>query len=964
MSEIKLKRIIGFFVFAASLVVYIMTVQPTTSFWDCGEFIASAYGLQVPHPPGTPFFLILGRLFSMIPFADNIGLRVNMISVISSAFTILFVYLIAVQLIDNYKKKKHESMLDALGTYIAAAIGAFSLSFADTFWFNAVEAEVYALSTFFIAFAVWLIMLWNEKADERGSEKYIIMIFYLFGLATGVHLLSLIALIPIVMVIMFRKYVNDDENLKKSGYILLAHGLILFVVALGIWYSNTTQTPPSPEEFKAADNQFIWIMVIVSAIIMGAMWKKVFTVNSFYTPMMIGGVALLTLYPGMVKYIPTLLSGIGGDNHFLDIVIFLGLFAILGFGIYWARKENKPTFALILNSILFALIGFTTYTMIIIRSNQDPPINLNSPKTFPSLVSYLNREQYGEYPIFKRRYSAEPQHRAIYSDYKTDMHFFFDYQMDHMVNRYMLWNYVGRASTVQDTGVDWKQLYGIPLFFGLFGIFYHFRKDWKMASIYMTMFLLFGHIMAIYFNSQEPQPRERDYFYVGAMMVFSIWIALGARGFFDMIIQEIKKPSIAKPALGLAMIIGFLIIPMNMLLANYHEHDRSRNFIPWDYSYNLLQSVAPNAILFTNGDNDTFPLWYLQDVEGVRRDVRIANLSLINTGWYVDQLKNQSPHGAAKVKMQMSDAQIAGIRYAQFEKRNMALDVPDVVIKKYNVKDTSIINNKKLVWELNPPLRFGEVGVLRPQDQVLLDIITSNNWERPIYWAATTSDDSKLDLFDYLQMEGMAFRLVPDKQAAGDNSINYEVMWKQLMTNPDQYSNDYLPGFKFRGMDDPSVFKDDNHIRMAQNYRNAYVRLALYCFNDLNDPTKTLSVLRKMDENLPRSTVGMDYRIKHDIARLLYSLGAMEDYMSYADEIISACERVLETNPTDFSSNYNPYALLMTHYENLGKYSKILDMLLKLKQYLPNDPNIDNMISRYKQLAKSDTTELDKRVLE
>ncbi|MBU1099503.1 MAG: DUF2723 domain-containing protein [Bacteroidetes bacterium] len=962
MTEIKLKRIIGLFVFLGAAIVYFMTVQPSTSFWDCGEFIASAQGLQVPHPPGTPFFLILGRLFAMIPFADNIGLRVNTISVLSSAFTILFVYLIVIKLIENYKEQKHENLLDSLGTYVAAAVGAFSLAFADTFWFNAVEAEVYALSTFFIAITVWLVMVWNENPDKPGSEKFIIMIFYLFGLATGVHLLSLIAIIPIVMVIFFRKYVNDEDALKKTGYILLGHSAILLVVALGIWYSTTEAVPPTPEEYKAVDIQFISIFGIISLFIIGAFWKRVFSVNSFYMPIMIGGIALVTLYPGMVKYIPNLLSSVGGDNLVLDIALLVGLFALLGFGIYWAKKENKPTTTLVFNSFLFALIGFTTYSMIIIRSNQDTPINLNSPKTFSSLVSYLNREQYGDNPIFKRRYSSEPQHRNIYNNYDNDAEFFIEYQMQHMVNRYILWNYAGRSSTVQDDSYDWTQLMGIPLFFGIFGLIYHFRKDWKMGSIFLTLFLLFGHIMAIYFNSQQPQPRERDYFYVGAFFVFSIWIGIGTRGFFDLILQEIKKPELAKPILSAAMIIMFILIPMNMLSANYFTHDRSRNFVPWDYSYNMLQSVAPNAVIFTNGDNDTFPLWYLQDVEGVRRDVRIANLSLINTGWYVKQLKNNSPYGAAKIKMAMSDEQLDQLSFTRWNSRPESIAVPDDIIAKYGVKDSSIVNNKAINWTLNPTLNFGDVGVLRPQDLVVLDIIKSNQWERPIYWAATTSDDSKLELYDHLQMEGLAFRFVPEK--VGDGSINFEVMWDQLMELNVGYSNDYQPGFKYRGLNDPTVFMDDNHIRMAQNYRNAYIRLALKIYNDEQDNAKTLKVLRKMDEVMPRSTITMDYRIKHDIARLLHSLGAMDDYVDYANEIIVAALDQIERNPMDFSGNYNPYALLMTHYENLGQFNKIVDMLLKLKEYIPNDPNMDEMIAKYKKLANLDSPEVDPQIIE
>src|SRR3989339_935958 len=255
-----LRNIIGAFVFLISLVVLLMTVQPSVSFWDCGEFIAASFYLQVPHPPGTPFFLLLGRIFAMIPFVENIGLRVNYISVLSSAASILFLYLIAVKLIENYRGKKPENLIDALSTYLAAAIGALSFAFSDTFWFNGVEAEVYATSTFFLAVVVYLMIVWHEKADNKDNEKYILLIAYLIGLSTGVHLMSVLAMISVVMVIMFRKYVDDDEALKKSGYIFLAHAGLLTILAIALWANQTDATPPTPDQYKEFDSRFKMVM--------------------------------------------------------------------------------------------------------------------------------------------------------------------------------------------------------------------------------------------------------------------------------------------------------------------------------------------------------------------------------------------------------------------------------------------------------------------------------------------------------------------------------------------------------------------------------------------------------------------------------------------------------------------------------------------------------------------------------
>ena len=296
-------------------------------------------------------------------------------------------------------------------------------------------------------------------------------------------------------------------------------------------------------------------------------------------------------------------------------------------------------------SFIFALIGFTTFAMVIIRSNQNPPMNENEPNTFTELVSYLNREQYGDFPIFKRRFATEPHQQIVYTGYNSDLDFFWRYQMNHMMTRYWLWNYAGREGWNQDDGANIApfnqvgnifgkifnihfegnakdSLFAIPFILGLLGIYFHFKKDWKMASVFMIMFILMGYLTAFYQNQQQPQPRERDYFYVGGFFVFSIWIAIAIRALVDIAQEKVKSDALKKTAVVGVLTLGIILVPIKMFSANYYTHDRSKNWIPWDYSYNLLQSCAPNGVLFTNGDNDTFPVWYLQDVEGVRRDVK------------------------------------------------------------------------------------------------------------------------------------------------------------------------------------------------------------------------------------------------------------------------------------------------------------------------------------------------------
>jgi hypothetical protein len=980
-----LHRIYAVGVFIVSLVVYWMTVQPSVSFWDCGEFIAASYYMQVPHPPGTPFFLILGNVFAKIPFFENIGFKINLISVLSSALSVFFLYLVAVKLINNFKGKRPDNMLDAVATYTAAAIGAFSLCFSDTFWFNGVEAEVYAFSTLLVALITYLILRWMERADKPDSEKYILGIAYLVGLSTGVHLMSVLTVVPVVMVIFFRKYMEDEENLKKTAYIFMIHAGIILLISLIWWSTETTASAPSGEQYQDFDTKFKLMALVISALIAIIYRKKIFTKNSFYMPIIIGGIALFATYPGIVKVLPSIMTAIGEENIVIEIFLFVLILAMLAYAVHYSVKTKKPTLHMIFMSAIFILVGFTTFSLVIIRANQNPPMNENEPTTFPALEKYLNREQYGDFPTFKRRFSSEPHQQGVYTNYNSDLDFFYSYQMNHMMTRYWLWNYAGREGWVQDDGANIApfnfigniigrvisvnfegkvaySLFGIPFLLGLFGIYHHFKRDWKMAAIFMIMFILLGYLTAFYQNQQQPQPRERDYFYVGAFFVFSIWIAIGVRGLVDIAQKKIKDSSFKNTAVIGILIVTFILVPVRMLQANYFTHDRSRNWVPWDYSYNILQSAATGAILFTNGDNDTFPLWYLQDVEGVRRDVKVVNLSLVNTPWYIKQMKNNDPYGVGLVKIRMNETQIDQLRPIQWEPIDVTISTPqpsaynslEDIYSKYAISDSSVMKIGTLTWKMPNTLTFGNIKAVRVQDIMVKEIVEANNWERPIYFAVTCSDDSKIGLQDYLKMEGMAFRLVPEKRTPGREFVNEEILKLQLAGSTNANKN-YQPGFRYTGLNDPSIFFDNNHTRMVQNYRNGFMRLAVH-YRSTGDNAAVIKTLDDMNEKLPYSILGIDNGLLFEISNLYFMSGAKDKYALLIKDVEKTALEQLERNPSDVSSYYNPYRILIETYENLQDYDKLLGIWEKLEVLFPNDPTVKASIQKYRQLVTQPDT--------
>ena len=830
----RLNRIIAGIIFLVSFLVYYDTMAPTVSFWDCGEFIATAHTLGVPHPPGSPLFLIIGRVFSMIPFSPDIAFRVNLISVFVSALAVMLLYLIIVKVIAHWRGgiKENSDVIIAFG---GALVGALTFAFTDSHWFNAVEAEVYSMSTFFTAIVVWLILHWSERAEEQGNERYILIIAYMIGLAIGIHLLNLLALPFIALIIYFRK---------------------------------------QPFEWK-----------------------------SFLITIGITGVTFVIIHNGVIKGLPKLASEIGVFGVVVAVLIVFGI-------MIWSIVNKQKLLSIVFTSMVLILIGYSSYTIIFIRSGQDPVIDENDPETVTAAVSYMEREQYGQVGRFPRRYKGIPaQHEVVgapangqkysvsqkrkYMFYNVSKQwdFFWNYQVKKMYWRYFLWQFAGRGNSTEpgvtafgannrQDGVDWSQ-FGLPLAFilGLAGMIYHFYRDEKEAFSMMTLFFLTGLAIIIYLNQDNPQPRERDYSYVGSFLAFSVWIGVGAAAIVENIIKKIKTENIGH-RLGIAVILlQVVLIPFAMVRANYHEHDRSGNYVAWDMSYNMLQSCEPHGIIFTNGDNDTFPLWYLQEVEGMRKDVTVANLSLLNTPWYIRQLRDSRPKGEGFINL--TDDQILGLTSGLTPWKTQKIQIA--------VEGDPQNEDGYIEWVLKPTFAN---QALKVQDMMILRIINDTKWKYPIYFAVTVSPTNKIGLDKYLDMEGLTFRLQSHKVDAinpgkmqdylmtelGDSTWSTNFSQSSLLQvdsgqNKSFWSKDYQPGYLFRNLGNENVHYNPQIIRLLQNYRSAYMQLAVHYFFDyqrLNrkedaDPgevemlrLRVKETLDQMEKNLPERTIAIE----------------------------------------------------------------------------------------------------------
>ncbi len=907
MSEKKINRGVALGVFLVTAGVYLKTLSTTVVFWDVGEFCAAARLMQVPHPPGAPLFVFLARIASLIPYRDDIAARMHAVSAIGSAFGVMFLYLISVKLIGRFRGPV-QTVTDRIIVYGSSAVGALALAFSTTYWDNSIEAEVYGMGMFFVSFCLWLALRWWERADEPHNEKYLLLIAYMLGLSTGIHILALLATIPILMIVYFRRYEFSRKSFLKFS-----------VVALVIFF---------------------------------------------------------VIYPGIVQTLPGLLDGDLKGVGQSDLFPFVPLLCVLAaaYVAYRSYRTHHKMVHIAALSFLLIVIGYTSYTEVIIRANVDNlPMKENNPNNLSRLTSYLTREQYGDTPmlkgeswdnetqsyvekLFPRRYSMETMHEPTRVNYSSDADFFWRYQVNHMFVRYVLWNFVGAEGDWQDAGVSWKETFGIPFFLAMFGLYFQLRRDPKMGSVFVAMFIIMGIVLDLYQNQQDPQPRERDYFYVGAYYVMCVWIAIGIVGIFDFLRQQMKSAAMVKWAAVGLVAVSVAAVPLNLARVNWREHDRSQNYIAWDYSYNLLQSVDKDAILFTNGDNDTFPLWYLQDVEGVRRDVRVVNLSLINTQWYIHLLKNDAPHGTAKVAMSFSDDQIEKITQVRWNPRRIDLPVPKNIAARYGSTDSDVVNQGKLSWMMNGQPYQQNIRYLRVQDIMVRDIIVSNKWVRPVFFAVTCAPDSKIGLDNYLWMEGLALELRPVKLPSPDAGVDMKVMEANFMPREVKPALGPQHGYLFRNLNNPAVYYDDNVQRMVMNYRAGYMRIADYYSRLVHDSTKARQAMDRMEEVLPLGVIPMmDWRYTYYIARILHDLGNKERFEAYATAVETRCQEVLNSGQYDQADgSSNPYLILAEVYGMRKDYARAIDMLNNLAMQYPDQNGwIKNQIAMYDRLQKS-----------
>ena len=841
-TDKRLNQILAFFVFLISTFVYLKTIAPTVSFWDCGEFITSAYILGVPHPPGAPFYLLVSRIFSMIPFAEDIALRVNVISALTSGLTIMFTYLIIVRLIIMFRGKIAEAT-DRIIVYGSGIIGSLSLAFSESFWFNSVEAEVYSISMFFTAFIIWLILVWYDKGDSPSGDKYILLIAYLVGLVIGVHLLSILVIPAIFLLVYFRKYGK-------------------------------------------------------------------FELQSFVIFSVVAGIIFAVIYPGIVKKLPNFflfLSKKGGAT--LTTVFAIAFIGLLFYGIKTAVEDKKRYLFLTLACTLLILMGVSTYSAIYIRSNLNPKLDENDPENMANMVSYLNREQYGEWSIVKRRAPL------------------WEYQIKKMYIRYFGWQFIGKGTTLDNDErivetLSLNGLYMLPFLIGLLGMYYHFRKDWHHASFVMLLFLMTGLAIVIYLNQEDPQPRERDYVYVGSFMAFAFWIGIGASAIMDKIKELIPK---AKPRLKLSAIlaVGLVLLvasPINLLSFNYESHDRTGNYVAYDYSYNILQSCEPNAILFTNGDNDTFPLWFLQYVEGVRTDVRVVNLSLLNTHWYIKQLRDEEPI----VPISLSDTQIDALQPMLWDKpKPIRIKVPKDAylrdledVKEIKQLDEELETVPSIIFKLKPTL-YGK-GI-RVQDLMILNIIQTNQFRKPIYFALTVSQDNLINLNEYLRMDGLVYKLVT---------------YKGQELSPPHLKNNLLNKFRYRNLNRKDVYFNENIKGLLRNYQGAFFNLARF-YNKEKMYTDMVEVIDKLFSVMPDTVIPMRHELAFQFALMYKNAGETEKASTLLNRIIRRNDTTLDAK------------LQYTLYFYRDDQKKAAEMAEKLHQQYPDYANNVYWLANY-----------------
>jgi len=907
MNHQKINNITGWIVFGISLLIYVLTLEPTLSLWDCGEFLTSAYKLEINHSPGAPLFMLLGRVFSLLSFGhpEKAAYAINLVSALSSAATILFLFWTIVWLISKLEQsqKKQFPMVIKMGS---AAVGALSFAFTDSFWFSAVEAEVYALSSLFTAAVLWAATRWEREADDSTSSRWILLIFFLTGLSIGVHLLNLLVIPTIGLIIYFRKFRYSLKGLFAT--IIISGAGVLMV-----------------------------LQIIIPGLLDLSGTLELFFVNNLNFP----------VHSGLITWLLLLVASISG-------------------GLIYTHRKQLPTINLAILCLTFLLIGYTSYTATLIRAAAGVPVNQGNPETAFSLLDYLNREQYGTRPIlygpnfnsvvtgikerntwilkdgryiksklngeveydkntiglFPRMHSNDPEHEKAYqtqygmkgrnvtsSDsegnpktaviptFQDNLSFFINYQFGFMYLRYFMWNFAGRQNDVQGTGGvlngNWQSgiplidshisgpqenlpsemrenkgcnsYYFLPLILGLAGLAFQYRNDRKNFLSTGLLFFTMSFALVVYLNEVPSTPRERDYVYVGSFYVFCIWIGFGVLSLFGFIQKFLKS----KQATSVALVVSMLASPVLLLAQNYDDHDRSGRYTARDMARNYLESCEPNAILFTHGDNDTYPLWNCQEVEGIRKDVRIVVMPYLQAEWYIGQLRRKIyQNEGLKMTIPLEKYQTGELDYVyvvpKIDTEQSMEDVLNFVANDSSKTKISLENGEEINYipvkkvRLNIPgkdtihIELKQKAVTKG-DLAFWDIINSNHGQRPVCFTSWTEPE-EYDLKNNMIMDGLVFRLTDEKTTGSSVFDMGKIETDNLYAN-------IMQKCSWDNMADSTVYFDWHHRRIfaSMQLRTVFYRLA----NQLTDEkktTKALDVLRKSDKIMPLKNWTADYQ--------------------------------------------------------------------------------------------------------
>ena len=1006
-------NVLGWATFLIAAVVYCLTIEPTASFWDCPEFISTGYKLEVGHPPGAPFFMLTANLFTQfVSDPSQVARMVNTMSALLSATTILFLFWTITHLVRKLILKSWDDMTPAKLIAIEASglVGALIYAFSDTFWFSAVEGEVYAYSSAFTAIVFWLILKWEDHADEPHSDRWLVLIMYMTGLSIGVHLLNLLCIPAIVLVYVYRRY--PQVELRGSivalivSFVLIAavlYGVVPGIITVGGWFElffvNTLHMP-----FNTG--LVVYILLLVASVI----WAIYETYNQRSTQRENIAFILAFAMLGVPFY------GYGWSAFVIGVIVLAIIWLLLSGKLSLGKKQAVLVTSRLKNTVLLCMlmlmIGYSSYALIVIRSAANPPMDQNSPEDIFTLGNYLSRDQYGDRPLlygqqfgsevaldvkgntcipktkkgmpiyqrkekktaderdsyfvvstkdryiyaqnmlFPRMYSRAKEHVAVYEDWLggiegnlvpfdrcgeqvtvkmptmiENLRFFFSYQCNFMYWRYFMWNFVGRQNDIQGNGElehgNWisgikpldnmrlgnqdqlpdelKQnkghnvYYALPLLLGLIGLFWQAMRGRRGIRQFWVVFFLFfmtGLAIVIYLNQTPLQPRERDYAYAGSFYAFAIWCGIGVAALIDMAKKYLRLSSTIAAALIAAVT---LLVPVQMASQNWDDHDRSGRYACRDFGQNYLMTLQDegNPIIFTNGDNDTFPLWYNQDVEGVRTDARVCNLSYLQTDWYIDQMlrpayespslpiswpridycagTNEFVRINPSLKKQVLEfyAENKTKAEAQFGKEPFELKnilkywvrsedetlhvIPTDTLFMTIDKDAVRKSGMKLPGDSIPDkmvISLKGRSFLGKNDLMMLELISESNWVRPIYVATTVGESNYMNLGDNFIKEGLANRITPFT-TKGNSDMTFDV---------DKVYDNVMNRYKWGGLDKRGVYLDETVRRMCYTHQHLLSQLAS-ALADKGDTVRCKNVLKKAEEvfpeyNLPISDIG------------------------------------------------------------------------------------------------------------